>query len=136
MELRAADRAADVQQAQITVAPAVLTHDIKAAYLKLAYLHQISPLFEASRNTLEQVIQTESAPYRTAQGQADVLKAQLERTKLIREITMHHEDIGQADTWSSGQMNKPKNSMTKFTSGLTDAEVEPDADEPVSRYSR
>lgn len=47
---------------------------------------------------LGQVIETELARYRAGQGsQADVFKAQLERTKLMREITMHHEQVGQVE---------------------------------------
>src|SRR5205085_6276707 len=74
----AADRAADVQQAQITVARASVADDIKAAYLKLAYLQETLPLLDTSRNTLGQIIETELARYRIGRGsQADVLKAQL-----------------------------------------------------------
>jgi outer membrane protein, heavy metal efflux system len=94
----AADRAADVQQAQITVARASVADDIKAAYLKLAYLQETLPLLDTSRNTLGQIIETELARYRIGRGsQADVLKAQLERTKLVREITMHHEEVAQVE---------------------------------------
>jgi outer membrane protein TolC len=42
------------------------------------------------------VIESELLRYRTGAGnQADVLKAQLQRTKLVREVTMHHEEMEQ-----------------------------------------
>ncbi len=116
----AADRAADVQQAQIAVACAALADEIKAAYLKLAYLQQTLPLLEASRNTLGQVIETELARYRTGQGsQADVLKAQLERTKLIREITMHHEEVGQVQADLKRLLHRPQESPDIVAQNLT-----------------
>jgi outer membrane protein, heavy metal efflux system len=92
----AADRAAEAQHAQIAVIEASITDQIKTAYLRLAYLQQTLTLLESSRSTLGQVIESELLRYRTGAGnQADVLKAQLQRTKLIRELTMHHEEMGQ-----------------------------------------
>jgi outer membrane protein TolC len=120
----AADRAADVQQAQIAVIRAALEEDIKAAYLKLAYLQQTLPLLEASRHTSGQIIETELARYSTGQGShADVLKAQLERTKLIREITMHHEDVGQAETDLKRLLHRPQESPDIIAQDLTMTEV-------------
>jgi outer membrane protein, heavy metal efflux system len=116
----AADRSADVQQAQITVARAALAGDVKAAYLKLAYLQETLPLLEASRNTLGQIIETELARYRTARGsEADVLKAQLERTKLIREITMHHEEVGETETDLKRLLHRPQDSPDIIAQDLT-----------------
>jgi outer membrane protein TolC len=92
----AADRAAEVQRAQIAVAQSSVEDEIKAAYLRLAYLQQTLKLLESSRSTLGEVIESELARFRTGAGsQADVLKAQLDRTKLLREITMHHQEMAQ-----------------------------------------
>jgi outer membrane protein, heavy metal efflux system len=92
----AADRAAEVQQAQIAVMQASIADQVKTAYLRLAYLQQTLSLLETSRSTLGQVIESELLRYRTGAGnQADVLKSQLQRTKLIREVTIHHEEMEQ-----------------------------------------
>jgi cobalt-zinc-cadmium efflux system outer membrane protein len=116
----AADRAADVQQAQIAVARASVVDEVKVAYLRLAYLQQTLPLLDASRNTLGQIIETELARYRTGQGsQADVLKAQLERTKLIREITMHHEEVGQVQSDLKRLLHRPQESPDIVAEDLT-----------------
>jgi outer membrane protein, heavy metal efflux system len=116
----AADRAADVQQAQITVARASVADDIKAAYLKLAYLQQTLPLLDTSRNTLGQIIETELARYRTGWGsQADALKAQLERTRLIREITKHHEDVDQVQADLKRLLHRPQESPDIIAQDLT-----------------
>jgi outer membrane protein TolC len=92
----AADRAAEAQQAQIAVIQASIADQIKTAYLRLAYLQQTLTLLESSRTTLGQVIESELLQYRTGAGnQADVSKAQLQRTKFVREVTMHHEEVEQ-----------------------------------------
>ena len=95
---RAADAAASVQQAQIGTLQASISEQIKMAYFRLAYLQQTLVLLESTRATLSQVMESEMARYSAGQGsQMDVLKAQLERTKLVREITMHHEEMSQLE---------------------------------------
>ena len=92
----AADAAANVQQAQLTVEQASLVEQIKTTYFRLAYLQQTVVLLENSRTILTQIVDTGMARYGAGEGsQMEVLKAQLERTKMVREITMHHEEIAQ-----------------------------------------
>jgi outer membrane protein, heavy metal efflux system len=93
---QAADAAAAVQKAQIPVLQASVAEQIKMAYVRLAYLQQTLVLLESSRGILSQIIDSEIASYGSGGGsQMEVLKAQLDRTKLVREITMHHEDVAQ-----------------------------------------
>ena len=92
----AADRAADVQKAQIAAIQASVADQIKAAYLRLAYLQQTLTLLESSRATVGQLIESELLRYRSGGGsQANVLKAQLQRTRLVREVTMRHSEMAQ-----------------------------------------
>src|SRR6185437_1442592 len=73
-----ADRAADVQQAQIAIVKAAVDEQVKLAYLRIASLQRTLELLETSRTTLSQVIETELSRYSTGQGnQVDVIKAQL-----------------------------------------------------------
>jgi cobalt-zinc-cadmium efflux system outer membrane protein len=95
---QAADAAAEVQRAQIGVLQAAVAEQVKSAYFRLAYFQQIIPSLENSRTTLSQVIDSEMARYSAGGGsQTDVLKAQLERTKLVREITMRREEMAQLE---------------------------------------
>jgi outer membrane protein, heavy metal efflux system len=95
---QAADAMASTRQAQIGVLEASIAEQVKTAYFRLAYLQQTLTLLESSRTTLSQVIESEIARYGTGSGsQMDVLKAQLERTKLVREITMHHEEAARTE---------------------------------------
>lgn len=116
----AADRTADVQEAQMAVARASVVDALKAAYLKLAYLQQTLPLLEASRNTLSQIIEGELARYRTGSGsQADVLKAQLKRTNLIREITIHHQNMAEVQADLKRLLHRPQESPDIVAQELT-----------------
>lgn len=116
----AADRAADAQHAQIAVIEASIADQIKTAYLRLGYLQQTLTLLESSRSTLGQVIESELLRYRTGAGnQADVLKAQLQRTKLIRELTMHHEQMGQVQADLKRLIHRPQESPDIVAEDLT-----------------
>lgn len=116
----AADRAAEVQRAQIAVAQSSVEDDIKAAYLRLAYLQQTFKLLKSSRSTLGEVIESELARYRTGAGsQADVLKAQLDRTKLLRETTMHHEEMAQVQADLKRLLHRSQDSPDIVADDLT-----------------
>jgi len=116
----AADRAAEVQQARIAVVQASIADQVKAAYFRLAYLQQTLTLLESSRSTLGQVIESELLRYRTGAGnQADVLKAQLERTKLIKEVTVHHEEMGQVQADLKRLLHRPQESSDIVAQNLT-----------------
>jgi cobalt-zinc-cadmium efflux system outer membrane protein len=108
---QAADAAANVQHAQIGVLQASISEEMKITYLRLAYLQQTLALLESSRTTLSQVIESEMTRYSSGQGsQTDVLKAQLDRTKLVREITMHHEEMSQLEADLKQLLHRPQES--------------------------
>jgi outer membrane protein TolC len=91
-----AAREAGAQQAQWTELRASILEQVKVAYLHLAYLQQTLNVLERTGTTLKQLAETELSQYRVGEGnQADVLKAELERTKLLREVTMHHAQMAQ-----------------------------------------
>jgi outer membrane protein TolC len=117
---RAADAAASVQQAQIGTLQASISEQIKMAYFRLAYLQQTLLLLESTRSTLSQVIESEMARYGAGQGsQMDVLKAQLERTKLVREITMHHEEMSQLEADLKKLLHRSQDSRDIVAEDLT-----------------
>src|SRR6266852_6123909 len=85
-----AKREADVSQQQVeTVWRAVLA-EVKVSYFQLAYLAKTLAILESDGELLKQVEQAADARYRSGMGtQQDVLQAQLQKTKLVREIAMH-----------------------------------------------
>jgi outer membrane protein TolC len=114
-----ADRAADEEFAQIKVVRSRVAEQIKTDYLRLAYLQETLTLLNASRSTLAEVIDTELARYSAGQGsQAEILKAQLDRTQLVREITMHHEEMAQVQADLKSALNSKQDAPDLIADGL------------------
>jgi cobalt-zinc-cadmium efflux system outer membrane protein len=91
-----ANREADTQQAQADIVRASVTEQVKLVYLRLAYLDATLAILQQNDAVLKPLIQSGLSQYSLGQGsQADVLKAQLEHTKILREVTMHHLEMGQ-----------------------------------------
>ena len=69
---------------------------LKRTCFHLAYLQQTLEILQQNAALLQQIEQQAGAQYSTGHGnQRDVLKAQLERTKIVRQISMHHQLVGQ-----------------------------------------
>ena len=91
-----ADRDADTVKAHVEVVLQDEIETLKATYFHLAYLQQTLGILQQNGALLQQIEQQAEAHYSTGQGnQRDVLKAQLERTKILREISMHHQLVGE-----------------------------------------
>ena len=107
-----ADRDADTAKAHTEV---VLNDEIevlKTTYFKLAYLQQTLGILQRNDVLLQQMEQQAEAHYSAGQGnQRDVLKAQLERTKILREISMHHQLVGEAQAQLKRILRRPQDSL-------------------------
>ncbi len=91
----AARREAETQRAQIDVLRSDIVDQVKTIYLRLAYLYQMYDLDDRGAADLAALIQNEVSKYSLGMGtQAEVLQAQLERSKLLRETTLQHEEVG------------------------------------------
>ena len=91
-----ADRDADATKARVEVVLQDEIETLKTAYLHLAYLQQTLGILQQNAALLQQIEEQAEAHYSAGQGnQRDLLKAQLERTKILREISMHHQSAGE-----------------------------------------
>ena len=91
-----ADRDADMQRIQADLLRSSITDQVKILYLRLAYLDATLSIPGKNDAVLKPLIETGLSRYSLGQGsQADVLKAQIEHTKILREVTMHHQEMGQ-----------------------------------------
>jgi outer membrane protein, heavy metal efflux system len=91
-----ASREADMQQTQADLMRSSVTDQVKALYLRLAYLDATLSILGRNDAVLKPMIETGLSRYSLGQGsQAEVLKAQIEHTKILREVTMHHQEMGQ-----------------------------------------
>jgi cobalt-zinc-cadmium efflux system outer membrane protein len=92
-----AKRDADVLQQQYESVRRTVLAGIKEAYFQLSYLSKTLGILESDGQLLEQVEKAADARYRSGMGnQHDLLQAQLERTKLLREIAMHHLEVAKS----------------------------------------
>ena len=83
---------------------------------------------------LNQVEQAAEARYRVGQGtQQDVLKAQLQHTKILQEIAHHHEQEGQLEAQLKQLLNRPQESPDITTEPLSQTPVHYTAAELLDR---
>jgi outer membrane protein TolC len=91
-----ANREADMQKAKADLLRTSVTEQVKLLYLRLAYLDATLSILRRNDAVLKPLIETGLSRYSLSQGnQADVLKAQIEHTKILREVTMHHQEMGE-----------------------------------------
>ncbi|HSY66959.1 MAG TPA: TolC family protein [Terriglobales bacterium] len=102
---------ADVSQQQIESVRRAVLADIKGTYFQLAYLSKTLAILEEDGELLKQVEQAADARYRSGMGtQQDVLQAQLQKTKLLREIAMHHLQVGKLEAQLKQLVNRSQES--------------------------
>ena len=96
-QLRAqvAEHEADSMEAQTDSVRRTVVGTLKMVYFRLAYIQQALGVLQRSDALLNQVQEASEARYRVGQGnQQDVLKAQLQHTKILQEIAHHHQEEG------------------------------------------
>ena len=106
-----ANREADVRRVQIESMRRMVTDKLKAAYFQLAYFQQTLSVLERNDQLLKDVEQIVESRYGVGQGnQQEVLKAQLQSTKILQEITMHHREVGQLEAQLKELLNRTQES--------------------------
>jgi cobalt-zinc-cadmium efflux system outer membrane protein len=106
-----AKRDADVSEQQLESVRRSVLAATKAAYFQLAFLSKTLGILKGDGELLEQAEKAADARYRSGMGvQQDLLRAQLERTKLLREITMHHLEVAKAQAQLKQLLNRSQSS--------------------------
>jgi outer membrane protein TolC len=91
-----------------SVSLAVLA-EVKAAYYQLSYLSQTLDFLQSDQQLLKQVERAADARYRSGIGnQQDILQAQIQQTKLLRDISMHHLEVGKLQARLKQLVNRPQ----------------------------
>jgi outer membrane protein TolC len=106
-----AKRDADVVQQQYEAVRRSVLAGVKSAYFQLAYLSKTLGILESDGQLLQQVEKAADARYRSGMGnQHDLIQAQVERTKLLREITMRHLEVAKLQAQIKQLLNRPQSS--------------------------
>jgi outer membrane protein TolC len=107
---------------------------VKEAYFQLAAVQETLAVLDHDGKLLEQIENIADARYRVGQGiQQDILKAQLERTKLLREVAMQRQVLGTGRAQLTKLLNRPLDSMELPVERLTETPVPYTAEELLSK---
>lgn len=92
---RIAEHEADSMESASDSIRKTVVGNLKNLYFQLAYIQQTLGTLQKNAELLKQVQQSTEARYRVGQGnQQDVLKAQLQNTKILQEFAHHHQAEG------------------------------------------
>jgi outer membrane protein TolC len=96
LRMQVADAQADAMLTQSGAVSRMVIEQVKIAYFKLAYLQATFEILLRDDKLLGEMEQIAESRYRVGQGnQQEVLKAQLQHTRILQEINMHHREQGQ-----------------------------------------
>jgi cobalt-zinc-cadmium efflux system outer membrane protein len=104
----AARTEADTQANRVESVRRTIIAQLKMAYFQLAYEYEELSLLERDSKLLDQAAKIADANYRVGKGnEQDVLKAQLERTKLLTTVEMHHQEHFSLQAKLKQLLNRP-----------------------------
>jgi cobalt-zinc-cadmium efflux system outer membrane protein len=107
LRAQAANQEAEARRFQADSARRGVVDLLKAAYFHLAYLQETLGILERNDEVLRDVQKITESRYSVGQGnQQEVLKAQLQHTKILQEITMHHREVGQMQAQLKQLLNR------------------------------
>ena len=90
----AAEREAVITREKLESVKRAVVEQVKEAYFQVAYIQQTFDVLERNDRLLEQIEKIADARYRVGQGtQQDVLKAQLARTRLQRDLVENRQTM-------------------------------------------
>jgi outer membrane protein TolC len=120
LRARVAEHEADSMEAQTDSVRPTVVRNLKIVYFRLAYIQQTFGVLQRSDELLTQVQGATEARYRVGQGnQQDVLKAQLQHTKILQEIAHHHQEEGLLEAQIKQVLGRPQESADIVAETLT-----------------
>jgi outer membrane protein, heavy metal efflux system len=111
LRAQVANQEAEAKRFQVDSARRGVVDQLKAAYFHLAYLQETLGILERNDQALRDVQKITESRYSVGQGnQQEVLKAQLQHTKILQAITMHHREVGQMQAQLKQLLNRAQDS--------------------------
>ena len=120
LRARVAEHEADSMEAQTDSVRRTVVGNLKMVYFRLAYIQQTLGVLQNSDALLTQVQEASESRYRVGVGnQQDVLKAQLQHTKILQEIAHHHQEEGLLEAQIKQLLGRPQESADIVAETLT-----------------
>lgn len=130
----AARQEADISRDKLEAVTRAILQQVKETYFQISYAQQTLEVLQRNGNLLEQIERIAEARYRVGQGnQQDVLKAQLERTKLLRDIAQNRQLMDSQQAQLRKLVNRPPDSATVSTEPLVESPLRYTSDELLAK---
>jgi outer membrane protein, heavy metal efflux system len=108
----------------------LVLEQVKMTYFKLAYLQATLDILLRDDKLLLEMEQTAESRYRVGQGnQQEVLKAQLQHTRILQEINQHHREQGQLQAQLKQLLGRAQDSPDIATETLRERTLPPSPSE-------
>lgn len=125
-----AKRDSDLAQQEVEFVRRSVFASVKSSYFQLAYLSQTFRILASDGQLLQQVEKAADARYRSGLGnQQDLLQTQVEETKLLREITMHHLEVAKAQARLKELLGRSQSSPDIETADVSETPLAYSVDE-------
>ena len=116
----AAHREMETQMAGVAVTRSSVAEQVKLLYLRIAYSTAAIAYLRRIDSLLQSVIQDALSQYSLGKGsQSAVIKAQMERTQILRQDTMHNQNLWQAEARLKQLLHRAQDSSDILPDPLT-----------------
>ena len=128
-----ANKDAEVAEQKVAATLRAVLSDLKMAYFRIAFLTKQSAILEDDHKLLEQMEQAAEVKYRSGTGnQQEVLQAQLQQTKLLREVTANRLEASKLQAELKQLLGRTQNSPDLVTEEIVETPVTHNFDELLS----
>jgi outer membrane protein TolC len=115
-----AHREMETQKANAVVTRSSVAEQVKLLYLQIAYSTAAIAYLDRIDSLLRSVIQDALSQYALGKGsQSAVIKAQMERTQILRQDTMHNQELWQAQARLKQLLHRTQDSPDIYPDALT-----------------
>lgn len=128
LRMQVASAQADAMRMQTGAVQRAVIEQVKMTYFKLAYLQATFDILLRDDKLLGEMEQIAESRYRVGQGnQQEVLRAQLQHTRILQEINLHHREQGQLQAQLKQLLGRAQESPDIATEPLRERALPPAA---------
>ncbi|HXY52189.1 MAG TPA: TolC family protein [Terriglobales bacterium] len=119
-----ASKDAGVAEQKVEVLRRAIFSELKTTYFRLAFLAKQRSILDGDRELLRQMEQAAEVKYRSGMGnQQEVLQAQLEQTKLLREVTANRLEAGKLQAELKQLLGRPQTSQDILADDISESSI-------------